>query len=78
MLYHLSVAAPLNDSLDSNVSLPNCPVLIKDRKMLTDLVLLDFLHTIEIRTLTAHTEYQQDQRRQSIYHKSDKHKVALC
>ena len=74
----LSVTTTLRDSLDSDVFIPNCPVLIKDREILTDLVLLDFLHTIETRTRTAHTEYQQDQRQQSKYHKSDKHKVALC
>ena len=44
--------------------------------MLADLIMLDFLHTIEARTRTAYTEYQQDQRQQSKYHKSDKHKVA--
>ena len=74
----LSVATPLIDSLDFDIFLPNCPVLTEGRELLADLVLLDFLHTIETRTRTAHTEYQQDQRQQSIYPKSDKHKVALC
>ena len=58
MAIPLSVVTPLSDSLDSDVFLSNCPVLFEGREMLMDSVLLDFLHTIETRTRTAHTEYQ--------------------
>ena len=43
MAIPLSVATPLSDSLDSDVFLPNCPVLIKGRELLADLVLLDVM-----------------------------------
>ena len=39
----LSVATPLSDCLDSDVFLPNCPVLIEGRELLADLVLLDVM-----------------------------------
>ena len=43
MAIPLSVATPLSDFLDSDVFLPNCPVLIKGRELLADLVLLDVM-----------------------------------
>ena len=39
----LSVATPLSDSLDFDVFLSNCPVLIEGRELLTDLVLFDVM-----------------------------------
>ena len=39
----LSITTPLSDSLDSDVFLSNCPVLIEDRELLADLVLLDVM-----------------------------------
>ena len=41
MTIHLSIAAPLSDSLDIDVVLQGCPVLIEGRELLADLVLLD-------------------------------------
>ena len=43
MAIPLSVATPLSDSLNSDVFLPNCLVLIKGRELLADLVLLDVM-----------------------------------
>ena len=43
MAIPLSVATPLSDSLDSDVFLSNCPVLIEDREFPVDLVLLDVM-----------------------------------
>ena len=43
MVIPLSVATPLSDSLDSDVFLPNYPVLIEGRELLADLVLLDVM-----------------------------------
>ena len=43
MAIPLSVATPLSDSLDSDIFLPNCPVLIEGRELLADLVLLDVM-----------------------------------
>ena len=43
MAIPLSVATPLSDFLDSDVFLSNCPVLIKGRELLDDLVLLDVM-----------------------------------
>ena len=39
----LSVATPLSDSLDSDIFLSNCPMLIEGRELLADLVLLDVM-----------------------------------
>ena len=39
----LSVATPLSESLDSDIYFPNCPVLIVNRELLVDLVLLDVM-----------------------------------
>ena len=44
MVIPLSVATPLSDSLDSDVFLLSCPVLIEDRELLADLVLLDVMN----------------------------------
>ena len=43
MVIPLSVATPLSNSLDSDVFLPNCPVLIEGRELLVDLVMLDVM-----------------------------------
>ena len=43
MVIPLSVVRPLNDSLDTDVVLPGCHVLIEGRKLLADLVLLDVM-----------------------------------
>ena len=43
MAIPLSVATLKSDSLDSDVFLSNCPMLIKDRELLADLVLLDVM-----------------------------------
>ena len=43
MVIPLSVATPLSDSLDSDIFFPNCPVLIRDRELPVDLVLLDVM-----------------------------------
>ena len=43
MAIPLSVATPLSESFDSDVYLQNCPVLIENRELLADLVLLDVL-----------------------------------
>ena len=40
----LSVATPLSDSLDTDVFLPSCPVLIEGKELLADLVLLDVMN----------------------------------
>ena len=40
MAIPLSVSTPLSDSLDSDIFLSNCPVLIEDRELLADLVLI--------------------------------------
>ena len=39
----LSVAIPLSDSLDTDVVLPSCPVLIEGKELPIDLVLLDVM-----------------------------------
>ena len=44
MAIRLSVATPLSDSLDSDVFLSNCPVLIEGRELLAGLVLLDVMY----------------------------------
>ena len=44
MAISLSVAIPLSDSLDTDVFLPGCPVLIEGRELsAADLVLLDVI-----------------------------------
>ena len=43
MAISLSVATPLSDSLDTDVILPSCPMLIEGRELLADLVLLDVM-----------------------------------
>ena len=43
MAIPLSITTPLSDSLDSDVFLLNCPVLIEGRELLADLVLLDVM-----------------------------------
>ena len=43
MVIPLSVAIPLSDSLDTDVFLPGCPVLIEGRELSADLVLLDVI-----------------------------------
>ena len=43
MAIPLSVATPLSDSLDSDIFLPSYPVLIKDKELPVDLVLLDVM-----------------------------------
>ena len=43
MVIPLFVVTPLSDSLDSDVFLSNCPVLIEGRELLADLVLLDVM-----------------------------------
>ena len=43
MAIPLSVATPLSESFDSDVYLQNCPVLIENRELLADLVLLDVM-----------------------------------
>ena len=43
MAIPLVVATPLSDSLDTDVVLLGCPVLIKGRELLVDLVLLDMM-----------------------------------
>ena len=43
MAISLSVAIPLSDSLDTDVFLPGCPVLIEGRELLVDLVLLNVM-----------------------------------
>ena len=43
MTIHLSIAAPLSDSLDIDVVLQGCPVLIEGRELPVDLVLLDVM-----------------------------------
>lgn len=39
----LSVATPLSDSLDTDILLPGCPVLVEGKELLADLVLLDVM-----------------------------------
>ena len=48
MLFHLSVATPLSDELETDVFFPTCPVLAEDRELLTDFVLLDVINYDEI------------------------------
>ena len=43
MVYFLSIATPLSDSLDTDIFLPECPVLVGSRKLLANLFLLDVL-----------------------------------
>ena len=43
MLYPLSVATPLSDELETDVFLPSCPVLMEERELPADLVLLDVI-----------------------------------
>ena len=43
MAIPLTVVTPLSDSLDSDIFLSNCPVLIEGRELLVDLVLLDVM-----------------------------------
>ena len=43
MAIPLSIATPLSDSLDTDVILLGCPVLVEGRELLVDLVLLDVM-----------------------------------
>ena len=43
MLYPLYVATPLSDELETDVFLPSYPVLMEERELLADLVLLDVI-----------------------------------
>ena len=43
MAIPLSVATLLSDSLDTDVVLPGCPMLIESRELLADLILLDVI-----------------------------------
>ena len=43
MVIPLSIAITLSDSLDTDVVLPGCPVLIEGRELLADLILLDVM-----------------------------------
>ena len=44
MTIPLSVATSLSNSLDSDVFLSSCPVLIEGKELLADLVLLDVMN----------------------------------
>ena len=43
MLFPLSVVTPLSDELEIDIFFPSCPVLVEDRELLTDFVLLDVI-----------------------------------
>ena len=43
ILYPLSVATPLSEELETNVFFPSCPVLVEERELPADLVLLDVI-----------------------------------
>ena len=43
ILLRLSVATPLSDELEIDIFFPSCPVLVKGRELLADLVLLDVI-----------------------------------
>ena len=43
MLYPLSVATPLSEELETSVFFPSCPVLVEERELPADLVLLDVI-----------------------------------
>ena len=43
MVVPLSIFTPLSDSLDKDVFLPECPILVGSRELPIDLVLLDVM-----------------------------------
>ena len=44
MLVLLSIVTPFSNALETNIVFPTCPMLVEDRELLADLVLLDVIN----------------------------------
>ena len=67
MAIPLSVATPLSDSLDSDVFLLSCPVLIEDRELQVNLILLNFSVILRMDWLSQHFATVDCRRKEVIF-----------